>query len=101
MFLLFVTFLLSGCVKYNLDIKVSSDKKVDLVKATEFFERLKEFKKYRGQVVSFERDQERQERSYYTYFSLSLGRICRELAKESQKDMEQLYGQFHFSFSGL
>ena len=29
--LLIVTFLLSGCVKYNLDIKVTGDKKVDLV----------------------------------------------------------------------
>jgi hypothetical protein len=82
----------------ELEGVIKPDKKVDLTKATEFFERLKEFKKFRGQVVSFERDQERQERSYDTYFSLSLGRICRELAKESQQDMEQLYGQFHYEF---
>ena len=85
---------------FNQELKdvVKPDKKVDVVKAKEFFKRLKQFKQFRGQVVSFEKDQERQEKSYDTYFSIALSRICRELAKESQADMEQLYGEFHHAF---
>ena len=82
----------------ELESVVKPDKKIDLEKATEYFEKLKGFKQFRGQVISFERDEERQDRSYDTYYSVVLGRVCRELAKQSQAELEQLYGQFHYDF---
>lgn len=85
------------CDVFNKELEeiIQIDKKVDYEDATKFFERLKGFKQYRGQVAYFKRDKEVRNSLYDIYFANVLDRVCREIAKTDKEGSTKLYDEYH------
>jgi hypothetical protein len=62
-----------------------------------YYKRLEGFRQFRGKVVS-EKDKETSDRAYDMFFSTSLGRVYREMAKYDKDAADQLDGRFHYDY---
>jgi hypothetical protein len=81
----------------ELESITKPDKKIDLEDAMKYFKRLEDFKQLRGKVVS-EKNKETSDRAYDMFFSTSLGRVYREMAKYDKDAADELDGRFHYDY---
>ncbi len=80
----------------ELEKIVKQNKKIDFTEAEQYFAKLKGFKECRGQISYSENDLEKHDRSFDSYYSLVLDRVCREMAKEDKESSNKLYEQYYY-----